>query len=160
MPGSGKEVATVQSPTGQIDGLVATANDRAVAWGVREGLVTLWEVPSGKRLTPAVGHSSAVNSVAFAPGGKIIVSSAADRELIEWNPATGGARTTTVKLPPGYPADYGSALQHGATILSPDGSYLVAMHDRPFSPPGPTLFQPNSMTPRKPASRKKAVRTS
>jgi WD40 repeat protein len=145
-----KQLAAVASPIGQVDGLVFTANDRAVAWGVRAGDVALWEVPSGNRLTPDVGHTSRVTSVAFTPDGKTIWSGSGDRQLIAWNPSTAGITSTRVKLPANYHSEFGTAQYNGATILSPDSSHVVILDDQQHHldakgfvqhSPGPTVFE-------------------
>ena len=138
---SGKLLTDQTRPTGQTDDVVFTGPDRAVIWSVAGGVLTLWEVPSGKRLTPPLGHSSPVQSIAFSPDGQRVVSASSDREVIEWNPATSGALTTTFPLPGVTRSTFGSLQYRGETILSPSGSHLVVFDDGFLGLPGPTVYE-------------------
>ena len=140
----GKPIGDVESPVGLTDGLVFTATDRAVAYGLRAGALALWEVPSGKRLTPTIGHSSAVTSIVFAPDGRTVLSGAADRELLEWNPTAATLKAAPVPLPAGRSPMFGSVQKRGATVLSPDGSHVVVLNDLWHGTGGPTVFHRTS----------------
>lgn len=65
-----------------------TAADRAVAWTAVGQTAVVWEVPSGKLLSPLAGHVAGVRSVAFAADGKEILSSGDDGLVLRWD-ATG-----------------------------------------------------------------------
>ena len=69
--------------------LVFTGPDRAVAWGGFGDVAVVWEVPSGKQLSPAYGHVRQVASVAFTADGKQVVSTGYESGTIRWNAATG-----------------------------------------------------------------------
>ncbi|HEX4614132.1 MAG TPA: WD40 repeat domain-containing protein [Urbifossiella sp.] len=69
---------------------------RMVAWGAVSiggwGGATAWEIPSGKTLRPADGHVSAVSTVAFAPDGKVVTTTALD-ETLRWDIDASGRAT-------------------------------------------------------------------
>ncbi|MFO0799109.1 MAG: WD40 repeat domain-containing protein [Gemmataceae bacterium] len=82
-------VSTATRPTftgtaGVGTGLTFTGPDRGVAWGVDGRVVTVWEFPSGKVLTPPAAHSHSVLSVAFTADGKSVVSGDGGGVLAEW----------------------------------------------------------------------------
>ena len=70
--------------------------------------------------------------------------------------STGTTRPSTISKPCGVCIQLLEARIQVAEISVPSATITVAKKCRP----GPTLFQPNSITPRKPASRKNAVSTS
>ena len=74
---------------GSLRGLRFTANDRAVAWATVGATALVWEIPSGKLLSPLGGHVAVVQSLAFATGGKELLSVAADGRVLRWDAATG-----------------------------------------------------------------------
>jgi WD40 repeat protein len=88
----GKLLATTAPPVpllGAPRGLQFVAGDRLVAWAIHGSTAIAWEVPSGKLLTPAGGHSSALAGVAVAAGGKEIYTGATDGVILRWDAATG-----------------------------------------------------------------------
>ena len=89
----GKPLATTEPP-GELpptcaQGLAFVDNDRVVAWGSTAGVAVAWESPSGKFLRPPGEHTAGVHSIAFADGGKQIVTSGLDGRLVKWDAATG-----------------------------------------------------------------------
>ena len=70
--------------------------------------------------------------------------------------SVGTTRPSMISNPCGVCIQLLDARIHVAEISVPSATISVAKK----CSPGPTRFQPNSMTPRKPASRKKAVSTS
>jgi WD40 repeat protein len=104
--------------------IVFTGNDRAVAWVYRGAALAVWEVPSGKLLTPAGGHSSSVVSAAAAGGGREILTAASDGVVLRWDPTTGkelGA--IPLRIPGG---GFGAGLVGGPVTLSADGTRALA----------------------------------
>ena len=57
--------------------------------GSSDGLVTLWNVASRKRLKAFTGHTNWVRSVAFSPVNNLLASSSADRTIRIWDVHTG-----------------------------------------------------------------------
>jgi serine/threonine protein kinase/WD40 repeat protein len=58
--------------------------DRATA-----AFVKLWEMPGGKALPSAAGHSSRVWSVAFSPSAPLLASGSNDKTVLLWDPRNG-----------------------------------------------------------------------
>ncbi len=83
---------------------------------VGEGLdhvVHLWEVGTGKRLSPQPdAHQGRVGAVVFSPDGKTLISAGEDATVRFWEPATGKERRRLANA--GLPL-----------ALSPDGKTLV-----------------------------------
>lgn len=63
--------------------------NRGVAWATRGAVVATWEVPSGKLLSPAGGHTAPVRTVAVTADGKQVITSAEDGATLRWELATG-----------------------------------------------------------------------
>jgi WD40 repeat protein len=57
--------------------------------GSNDSTLKLWDVETGKLLRTLSGHSLGVNSVAFAPDGKTVLSGSEDKTLRLWNVQTG-----------------------------------------------------------------------
>jgi WD40 repeat protein len=106
-------------------GVAFADNERARAWGSVEYCPVVWEAPSGKVLTPLPPHVSGIKSIAFAAGGKEILTSGADGRIVRWDAATGKA-LGPVKLRPSA-ALTGIAGGGGRVIvnLTPDGTRAV-----------------------------------
>jgi RNA polymerase sigma factor (sigma-70 family) len=97
--------------------------DGKVLAAVDGPLVRFWAVDSGKELLSQLptGHESAVNSVAFTPDGKTLISAGGDHTLRWWDTRTGEQQrclSCTKNFPwhQGYPK----------TVLSSDGTMLAA----------------------------------
>jgi WD40 repeat protein/serine/threonine protein kinase len=78
----GKVMSAAFSPDGQ---LLATGGGEYKA----SGELKVWDTRTGKELFNLSGHASPVNSVAFSPGGKQLVSASLDKTIKFWDPATG-----------------------------------------------------------------------
>lgn len=118
----GKPLGTTEAPDAglllQQLGLAFAGGERLVAWGVAGSAPVAWEVPSGKLLTPPREHVTPVTSVAFAAGGKELVTSSTDGRAVRWDAATGEPLGPVALRPPrlaNYPA-------RQALTLSPDGA--------------------------------------
>jgi WD40 repeat protein len=82
----------------------------------RNGTVTLWNAESGRAGQTLKGHEGAVNSVAFAQGGKRLATAGQDGTIKVWNPTTAQERL--------------SIRAHAAAVnsvaWSPDGKRLAS----------------------------------
>jgi WD40 repeat protein len=56
---------------------------------IKEKIIRVYDVESGRELYQLAGHDLTVNSVAFSPDGKYIVSGSADRAVIIWDSENG-----------------------------------------------------------------------
>jgi len=85
----------------QLRGVRFTAPDRAVALATTGASVVAWELPSGKRLSPAGGHTEPVFSVSFADDGKEILSSTASGAILRWDRTGKELGAFALKIPGG-----------------------------------------------------------
>jgi WD40 repeat protein/uncharacterized caspase-like protein len=76
----------------------------------------VWDVATGAEIRPLIGHSGSVNSVAFSPDGKQILTSSSDNTIKIWNAET-GEEVRTLK---GHTSLVSSA------AFSPDGKQIVS----------------------------------
>ncbi len=80
----------------------------------RPAEVQLWDLPTGKRIA-TLPHQQRVNSVAFAPSGKFVVTGSADRTAQRWDARTGKPVGALLRHP------------HAVNVVrfTPDGRSLV-----------------------------------
>ena len=82
-------------------GMSFPTSDRLVAFAVRGNAGVVWESPSGKRLTPAGGHTEPISGLCFADGDKEIIG-LAPGQVYRWSPT--GKELGAIKLRvPGAP---------------------------------------------------------
>jgi WD40 repeat protein len=60
-----------------------------LATGCYDWKVRVWHIPSGRLLRTLSGHQSVVTEVAYAAGGRLLVSSGWDNRTRLWDPVTG-----------------------------------------------------------------------
>ena len=63
-------------------------NGKRIASGSDDGTIRIWDAETGKVVGELLGHTGVVNSVAFSPDGKLLVSSS-DRTAQIWDVVTG-----------------------------------------------------------------------
>jgi WD40 repeat protein len=119
----GKPVGTTDGPavlTTQPQGLAFADNDRVLAWGVVGQCPMVWEAPSGKILTQLPEHTQGIKSIAFAAGGKEIITAGLDGRIVRWDAATGKLLgPVTLKPSRGMITGVGGRL---IVTLAPDGT--------------------------------------
>ena len=118
-------VCLVESPIQAVNGIVFPADDRAIAWGMKGQAIALWEVPSGKCLTPLDLHTGAITSITFLKDGQTFVSAGEDARWIEWDRARGSVvRSATIRFPE-RATNRPFGPMTGSIAVSPDGAHVV-----------------------------------
>jgi len=62
--------------------------------GLADGTVRLWDTPTGVLQQTLEGHSGWVDSVAFSPDGKLVVSRSINGTVWHWDTVTGALQQT------------------------------------------------------------------
>jgi WD40 repeat protein len=88
-----------------------------LAAGHRDGLVSVWDLTTGKKKRTLRGHTAQLVSLKFTPDGKTLVSSAHDGTIRLWNPEWERAREVIALGPEKRPLKID---------LDPSGKYLIA----------------------------------
>lgn len=124
---SGKSLGVSPPPLAHdymaVQSIVVTAPSQAVVLAQLNSAVLVWEVPSGKIISPVVGHKEPVTGVMFT-GDKELVTSGYYGEVIRWD-ATGKRLGDVPLTVPG-------ALYHGpqsARIIAPPGGGALVRND-------------------------------
>ena len=87
--------------------------------GSRDQTIQVWDAQTGGQVgNPLQGHTLSVNSVAFSPDGRHIVSGSRDQTIRVWDAQTGG-------LAVGNPLQ-GHTLSVNSVAFSPDGRHIVS----------------------------------
>ena len=76
--------------------------------------IHLWDLATGVKKAPFLGHSESVTTIAFSPDGTMLASVGSDKRLKVWNVATARPKKNL--------SDYASGIRY--LIFSPDGKTL------------------------------------
>jgi WD40 repeat protein len=98
----GSRLSTTEPPVTQLYNarVRALSADKGIAWAGKGATSVVWEVPSGKLISPEGGHTSTVRGVAITPDDKFVLTSADDGTTLKWDLATGKpAGTVTIRQP-------------------------------------------------------------
>ena len=113
---SGRVVHSFATPTG-LTAIAWSPDDHLVALADTAGKISLWQVEKGELIRSFDGPGATVNSLAFSPDIKRVVSSAENRRSPDvWDVDTGHA----INSVEAYSSDV------NAIALSPDGHWIVA----------------------------------
>jgi WD40 repeat protein len=170
--------ATFRADPGAVFGVALSPDGKTLAYGSgRTNILKIGDVVSGKELFQLTEHKLEppyyINSVAFSPDGKILVSGSLDHMAILWDPATGKRLSAlsrnkddgiwfvnflAVAFSPS--GDLLASGHHGGevrlwnvasrthlTVLRPGGGRVFGVA---FSPDGKTLAAANSERPGRP----------
>lgn len=81
----GLEIGTLSSHAGEVKCLAVDLNYWLLASGNSKGEVRLWDLRTHKQVRLIQGHSLPVNSLAFSPDGKTLLSGSDDHTIKFWN---------------------------------------------------------------------------
>ncbi len=86
----GSRLSTTESPVPNLSGcrVQALSTDKALAYAMKGIVVYVWEIPSGKLLSPQGGHAGPIRGVAVTADNQHIITSAEDG-LKKWELKTG-----------------------------------------------------------------------
>lgn len=92
---------------------------KTLAFGGSDGIIRLWDVPSGSIRAQLSGHAGEVHRALFTPDGKTLISSGKHDDLRAWDVA---------KASLAEPAPPEEARRVGAYAISPDGATLATVN--------------------------------
>jgi WD40 repeat protein len=85
-----KRLAGSRGPAGSTVSSLAFVNkDRILACGISGQTVSVWEVLSGKVLSPDGGHRLGITALAFSGDGQSLLSASSDGKVCRWEAASG-----------------------------------------------------------------------
>ena len=121
---SGKMLGVSECPVGgetlTIRGVAFPTAERAVALVTRGVACAVYEAPSGKRLSPAGGHTELLSGVGFAAGDKEVIGAAAGGQVLRWDLT--GKELGAIRLRvPGSPT-IASGTSYDRLVVAPSGT--------------------------------------
>ena len=99
---------------------VLSPDGRAIAVNTFQENVSVWDLATGRAVTPPLRHDSTVTSVAFAPRGEELLTGCADGSVWLWEVPSGRRLDLRVR-----DADVARPSHEFRALLSPDGSTLL-----------------------------------
>jgi WD40 repeat protein len=110
----GKPVSLSAGKWGVV-GVAFSPDGKILATGSLDGVVILWDVPTGRVRAVLDKHADIITGVAFSPDGKTLASSSCNGTVRLWGTATGRERDTL----------RGSVWGVNAVAFAPDGKTLA-----------------------------------
>jgi WD40 repeat protein len=104
-------------------GIHLISNEEAVVWGLRGSAILVWNIPSGKSISPVGGNYEAVTGIAVAQGGDEWLTAARDGRILRWDMASGKEKGVLELHQPN--TAYGMRIVNAPLMLSPDGKYAL-----------------------------------
>ncbi len=111
--GAGQTIGPIVWGISNSTGTVKQIRGDVTSW---DNTLKLWDISTGKEIKTFKGHSEAVNSVAFSPDGKYIISGSMDNTLKLWD-IEKGKKIKTFK---------GHSEPVNSVSFSPDGKYVIS----------------------------------
>ena len=84
-----KALDTLRGGEGRVSAVAFGPHGKRLAAGSTDGLVTVWDVATGRALARLLGHEDAIYAVAFAPQSTLLASSSADMTIRIWDAVQG-----------------------------------------------------------------------
>jgi len=75
----------------QVSSVTFSPDGSQIASGNDDGIVNLWSVSAGSKVSQLKGHQSSVRSVSYSPNGSTLVSGGNDKTIRFWDPKAGKA---------------------------------------------------------------------
>ncbi|MBZ9700534.1 MULTISPECIES: caspase family protein [unclassified Mesorhizobium] len=124
------------------DGQVAVSPDEqfVVTGGGSDGTLKLFELQSGRLLRMLVGHAWYVNSVAFSPDGRLLISGSGDGTVRIWEVATGEELSQTIGIDQANSTTIGADGRFDSSNLEQIRALAWAMPDDRLRPLSPEIF--------------------
>ncbi len=105
---TGKSLGIAECPLSgmylSLRGLSFPTGDKLVAYAMKGSAGVVWECPSGKRLSPAGGHTESIGGLGFTNGDKEIIGSATGGQILRWDLAGKELATIPLRIPGSNPA--------------------------------------------------------
>lgn len=121
---TGECLLDIGGHVGSVDSLSWSPDGKWLVSGSADSTVKVWDPVTGRHENTLRGHRASVNTVAWAPDGRRIATGGADGYLKIWNPF--------------HTADATSMAGRSATVVSPDGRWI--MTNASLSDPGVALL--------------------
>ena len=122
---TGKEVFSIKGHESGVLAVAFSPDGKHIVTGSADMTARLWDAQTGKELrtrmgkamVPIVlsGHTGSVNSVAFSPDSKHVVTASSDHTARSWNAQTGDREHTYA----------GHTSSVNAAVFSPDGKHVL-----------------------------------
>ncbi|MGC4033591.1 MAG: serine/threonine-protein kinase [Tepidisphaeraceae bacterium] len=94
-----RDLRTLLGHTAGVFSMARDPTSSRVASAGADGLILIWDVPTGERLMTLRGHEREVVTVAWSPDGKKIASASYDESIVIWDAVT-GAMVRKIAAPP------------------------------------------------------------
>ena len=136
-----ESLSTLREGEGRVSAVAFGPRGERLAAGSTDGLVTVWDVATGRTLARLIGHEDAIYAVAFAPQAALLASSSADMTVRIWDAVQG----TELRALHGHDGVVTSLAfgPDGTTLASGSSDMTVRIWDMATGTVTGTLVEPN-----------------